>query len=376
MPMKMSTVDVCVIGAGGVVGSAILRDLARRGMSVIGVEKHDAPARGASGFNSRVVHSGFHEKSGTLKAQLALAGSRMLVDYASSKDVPLLRTGMLIAIPKGAIRHGLWRELDSLWRLWRGGREHNVHFEWIVSPAAVRRIAPIEAIGGIFIPSVCVIDVNALITSLQGDATKSGAEIRYESAVERISARHDQFAISTSTQEVAARLIVNSAGLAAPVISRMAGGLDYVIEPIRGEYYELRGGVERWNIRPLIYPATPSRSRSKGIHFGPRTDGRLFIGPDAAPADAPSTPKRVFLEAAQKFLPQISDDDLEYCCAGVRPKYTRRDGVSDFSITLDRRDPPLINLIGIDSPGLSASLAIAEYVGELAARNLGFKKVA
>src|SRR5262245_31033819 len=105
----MKIFDACVIGAGGVVGSAIMRELSAQKMSVAGIERHDGPAQETSGRNSRVVHSGFHESSGTLKARLALSGSRMLSDYASRKGIHLLKTGMLIAVPKNALTNGLWR---------------------------------------------------------------------------------------------------------------------------------------------------------------------------------------------------------------------------------------------------------------------------
>src|SRR5262245_2904267 len=98
-PGAMKVFDVCVIGVGGVVGSAIIREVAARGHSVIGVEAHDGPAQETSGLNSRVVHSGFHEKAGTLKARLALTGSRLLIQYASDNAVPLLRYKILITIP-------------------------------------------------------------------------------------------------------------------------------------------------------------------------------------------------------------------------------------------------------------------------------------
>jgi L-2-hydroxyglutarate oxidase LhgO len=140
----------------------------------------------------------------------------------------------------------------------------------------------------------------------------------------------------------------------------MAGGPAYEVEFIRGDYYEVLGGFARWGIRTLVYPAMPSRSLSKGIHFGPRTDGRLFIGPSATPP-AQESPKELFLQAARRFLPNIGEQDLKWACAGVRPKFATK----DFVIRMDRTEPPLINLIGIDSPGLSASMAIARHVAEM-----------
>jgi glycerol-3-phosphate dehydrogenase len=236
-----------------------------------------------------------------------------------------------------------------------------VRFAWIRSPSGMRQIAPIAALAGIFIPSVFVIDVLQLITSLQRDALERGGRIRYGAEVRRIARSGDHYQIETTAETISARLLVNSAGLAAPQISQSAGGPSYTVELIRGEYYELRGGIARWNIRTLIYPAVPARSRSKGIHFGPRTDGSLFIGPSAVANSDPPTPKQVFLEAARKFVPQITAADLEYAYAGLRPKFIGN-GTPDFMVQLEHTEPPLINLIGIDSPGLSACMALGKYV--------------
>jgi glycerol-3-phosphate dehydrogenase len=289
----------------------------------------------------------------------------MMAEYTAKSGVPTLKTGMLIAVPKGAIRNGLWREAGALWHLWHNGRRHGVTFRWITSSSGIRKIAPVDAIGGIFIPSVFVVDVFKLIDSLQQDGRQHGADIQYSTTVQSITKRSDAFVISTNKAEYTTRALVNSAGLAATEISEMAGGPRYEVEFLRGEYYELQGGIARWGIRTLVYPAMPAKSPSKGVHFGPRTDGRLFIGPNATDANAPHTPKEVFLQAARKFLPQITDADLSYSCAGIRPKYTLPNGLSDFVVRRDSDQPILVNLIGIDSPGLSSSLAIAEYVSGL-----------
>src|SRR5437867_3750737 len=101
--------DACIVGAG-IVGCAIARELAQRGLSVIVIEKHESACKETSGLNSRVIHSGFHEAPGTLKAKFALAGSKQIIDYAENRGIPFLRTGMLIAVPYGSVRAGLWRE--------------------------------------------------------------------------------------------------------------------------------------------------------------------------------------------------------------------------------------------------------------------------
>jgi glycerol-3-phosphate dehydrogenase len=356
-------VDVCIIGAGGIVGCAIARELALHGLSLVGIEKHSAVCQETSGSNSRVIHSGFHESPGTLKATLAREGSRLITSYAEEHGIDVLRSGMLIAIPHGGIRAGLWREADALWNLWRQGRRQNVPFHFVLGDSGIRRIAPIRALGGIYIPSVCVINVEAVADSFTQDAKAAGAQLLYDSEVIGIDVRGSHHVIRTRRGDVEANTLINSAGLHAHAISQMAGGPEYGIEFIRGDYYELKGGIERWGVRTLVYPAMPPQSRSKGIHFGPRTSGRLYIGPTATPRSQPAH-KSVFLEAARKFLPDIRDDDLEWAYFGVRPKHAA-DDKPDFTIRVDRRNPPLVNLIGIDSPGLSASMGIARYVRKL-----------
>lgn len=353
--------DVCVIGAGGVVGAAIVRELAQRGLSVAALEKHAGICRETSGLNSRVIHSGFHEHPGTLKARLAREGSRMILQYVRERGIPVLNTGMLIAIPRGGIGLGLLKDAGSLWRLWDQGRRHDIPFRFVIGSENVRRIAPVSAVAGIYIPPVSVIDVEAFVQSLTDDARQLGADFRFGTEVLGVTVNLDRHTVRTAAENIDARILVNSAGLRAPEIAAMAGvARPYEVELIRGDYYELIGGIGRWGIGTLVYPVMPARSKSKGIHFGPRTDGRLYIGPSATPSSSEPIGKDVFLKAARRFVPAIREEDLRWACSGTRPKCGR-----DFSIRLDRTQPPLIDLVGIDSPGLSSSMGIARFVAEM-----------
>jgi glycerol-3-phosphate dehydrogenase len=355
--------DVCIIGAGGVVGCSIARELGLRGMTVVALEKHSGPGRETSGRNSRVIHSGFHETPGTLKAALAREGSQIIIRYSEERAIRLLRCGMFIAVPHGGIQAGLWREASTLWNLWKQGRRQKIPFQFVLSSGAARKLAPIEALGGIFIPSVCVIDLEGLMQSLAADAETAGAQFHFDSKVVGIRSGDSGYVVETSQREIQARILVNSAGLGAHEISTMAGGPNYEVEFLRGDYYELLGGMEKWGVRTLVYPAMPPGSRSKGVHFGPRTDGRLYIGPSAS-TNLEQAPKQLFLEAARKFIPAVGEADLQWAYAGTRPKNKSSCEKSDFIIRLDRTTPPLVNLIGIDSPGLSASMAIGRYVAD------------
>ena len=341
-------------------GAAITRELALRGLNTVALEKHETLCQETSGRNSRVIHSGFHEVPGSLKAELAREGSRLMIRYAKKQGIRLLETGMFIAVPHGSIRAGVWKEASALWHLWRQGRRQGIPFQFIFSPGGVRQIAPIRAMGGIFIPSVCVVDVETLVEFVVKEAREANAQFRFGAEVIGIITSNDCHIVQTAETEIQTRILINSAGLRAHEISEMAGGPRYEMEFIRGDYYELAGGIERWGIGTLVYPAMPPQSRSKGIHFGPRTDGRLYIGPSATPAPQ-AAPKEIFFYAARKFLPDVQEDDLEWAYSGTRPKHGK-----DFTIRLERSRPPFVNLIGIDSPGLSASMAIARFVAEIA----------
>lgn len=346
------------------VGCAIARELALRGLSVVTIETHDTACQETSARNSRVIHSGFHEVPGTLKAKLAFEGSKEMSRYAEQRGIPILRTGMLIAVPHGSLRAGLWQDAGALWHLWKQGRRQGVAFQFVMTSKSVRQIAPVQAVAGIFIPTVAVICLEDLADCLVKDATAAGAEFRFGNEVRKIVVEKTDYVVRTSSDDVRVRALINSAGLTANQVSLMARGPNYPIEFIRGDYYELEGGIARWGIQTLVYPAMPPHSRSKGIHFGPRTDGRLYLGPSATSVSHPAA-KDMFLDAARNFLPEIGEDDLRWAYSGVRPKYVTPNGLSDFVIRLDRSAPPLINLIGIDSPGLSACMSIARYVAEI-----------
>jgi L-2-hydroxyglutarate oxidase LhgO len=304
--------DVCIIGAGGVVGCAIAREASQQGLSVAAVEKHHGVCKETSGLNSRVVHSGFHEAAGTLKAELSYEGSALMIRYAEDRGLRLLRTGMLIAVPHGSLQEGLWKEAGALLNLWRRGRLQNIPFHFLMTPRSVRRIAPVRALGGIFIPSVCVIDVEQFVESLATDAANAGTQFFYDSEVIGIQVGDARHVIQTTNGNIEARTLINSGGLEAHRLSRMAGGQEDEVEFLRGDYYELIGGIERWNIRTLVYPAMPRHARSKGLHFGPRTDGRLYIGPSATPVSEQPAPKvdKFFIRDFFVFLQENSSSSI------------------------------------------------------------------
>jgi glycerol-3-phosphate dehydrogenase len=374
-PMK--TYDICIVGAG-VVGCAIARELARRRrdrpLRILVLEQRERAGEETSARNSGVLHSGIHEHPRSLKARLAREGSVLTVAYAAQQNIPLLRTGMVIAISREDIRRGLWREVSMLQRLWINAWRSKIRMSF-VSASALRSWEPnLRAFCGIVIPSVCVIDSLALVHSLKTDAEASGVEFAFNNRVTGIEEDTASYAITTDRQKIGAACLINAAGLHADDIAALALSYKkYSICPLRGEYYEVVTAAKKRLIGRLVYPALPPKATGKGIHFSPRPNGQLFVGPNEVPVQDKSdylsqrTPPGVFVEALRKFLPALEESDLRWAYSGIRPRVMvgQQQKKSDFIVSVDREAPLLINLVGIESPGLSAALALARYVGDL-----------
>ena len=372
----MDTYDVCIIGAG-VVGCAIARELrARRWLRplrIIVVERHADAGEETSGRNSGVLHSGIHEHPGSLKAHLAREGSALALAYAARHHLPLLRSGMVVAISREDIRRGLWREISMLRRLWLNAWRSKIRMSFVTS-SGLRAWEPnLRASCGIVIPSVCVIDSPALVQALHNESAAGGVRFAFNNRVIGIEDDGASYHVTTERQHLRVACLINAAGLHADDIAALALSYKkYSIRPIRGEYYEVMTESTRRLIGRLVYPALPPKATGKGIHFSPRPNGRLFVGPNEVPVQDKSdylsekTPPGVFLEALGKFLPLLNESDLRWAYSGIRPcvmiDHRRK---SDFIVSVDRDTPLLINLIGIESPGLSAALALARHVSDL-----------
>lgn len=372
----MKAYDVCIVGAG-VVGCAIARELAGRpwdtSLRILVVEKCAGVGEETSARNSGVLHSGIHEHPCSLKARLAREGSALAVSYALRRGLPLLQTGMVIAISGEDIRRGLWREVSTLHRLWLNARRTKTRVSFLTA-SGLRAWEPhLRALFGLVIPSVSVIDSPAFVQSLRADAQAAGVDFAFDNKVVGIETDAAGYVVTTDRQRIRAACLINAAGLQADEIAALAlGHSKYSLSPVRGEYYEIVTAEKKALISRLVYPALPRHAIGKGIHFSPRPNGRMFVGPNAVPIDdktdytSRKTPAGVFVEALRKFLPSLEERDLRWAYAGVRPRMEARDGgQGDFIIAADRGAPPLVNLVGIESPGLSAAMAIAGHVGRL-----------
>ncbi|MBI2057901.1 MAG: NAD(P)/FAD-dependent oxidoreductase [Candidatus Yanofskybacteria bacterium] len=368
--MVTKRADIAVIGAG-VVGCAVAKRLSETqpGKKIVVLEKLGGVGLETSSLNSGVLHSGIHQDPNFLKSKLAREGSKLAADHLKSRRLPVMHCGMLIAVSLESLRRGLYKEWLDLWRLVKRGKEQKINLKFLTS-FGIKKIEPnIRALGGIFIPDVWVIDPTIFVNVLYQEARARGVDFFFESPVLSVAKNSDSYLLHTPDKEFSAKEVINSAGLYADEVAQMAGFGQYKIYPWRGEYYEVLG--EKKNlVSRLVYPALPANYPGKGIHFSPRVDGRLFVGPNAKLVPRKNyyteekTPPEEFLKAVNRFCPQIKKEDLVWAYSGIRPKLTNSEE-SDFIIKLEYSYPHWINLIGIESPGLSSAIAIAKYVDKL-----------
>lgn len=361
--------DVVIVGAGAV-GCAIARQLALDypQRNIVVFEKLWSAGLETSSRNSGVLHSGFHQNPKFLKSRFAREGSRLAVKYLMDKGFMVMNCGMIIAISPTGIVDGI-REWRNLAHLLRYGRKQRIGFEFL-TPKRVRELEPnINAIGGILIPEVCVIDSLNFVNSLRWDAEANGVRFVFNQEVKNVNVANWSYRLETGNEEFFARSVVNSAGLYADDVARLAGFNQYKVYPWRGEYYEIVGD-KRNLVRHLVNPVLPP-SQGKGAHFGPRVDGRLYFGPNArlVPSkdyyEEDKTPVEIFAQAIQRFCPAIKEENLLWAYSGIRPKITDSPQESDFIVGADSRSPLWINLIGIESPGLSSAMAIANHISRM-----------
>jgi L-2-hydroxyglutarate oxidase LhgO len=297
----------------------------------------------------------------------------LAVSYAVQRGIPLLKSGMVIAFSWQDVRGGLWRDVSSLRRLWVNAWKSNIRVSFL-TPHRLKALEPnLCGCAGLLIPSVCVIDALAFVQALRADAEDTGSAFAFNNRVVEIDADSTSYLVTTDRTKIRATCLINAAGLYADDIASLAlRATKYAIRPLRGEYYEVISPETRGLIGRLIYPALPRQATGKGIHFSPRPNGQLFLGPnefavlDKTDYTSRKTPPDMFLETLQNFLPALNEHDLRWAYSGIRPCVMTGQGrKSDFIVSADRENPPLVNLIGIESPGLSAALALARHVTDL-----------
>jgi glycerol-3-phosphate dehydrogenase len=377
----MDRANIVIIG-GGVVGCAVARAVSRRWNDVFLVEQTPKLGMGASTRNSGVIHSGIYYPPGSLKARLCVAGNRMLYEFCAAHNVPHRHCGKLV------VAHGA-TQLPALERLAENGRANGVTGLRIVDHVAVRAREPhIEAFAALEVPSTGIISAEDLIKTLARMATEQGASLLTRTQVVRLEPRADSVAVTLcegddgeggerSAETIEARCVINCAGLYADDIAAMLGNREQRIYPVRGEYCELVRAKSHL-INNLVYPLPHADGLSLGVHLTRTLWDTVLVGPTADYIEEKNDyernrlPVEEFVRRAKSMLPEIEAADLQLAYSGIRAKLVPpgHAGIADFVIERDANVPRAVQLIGIESPGLTSSLAIADHVASLVAEIL------
>jgi len=366
----MESIDCAVIGAG-VVGLAIARRLALAGREVIVLEAEDAIGTHTSSRNSEVIHAGIYYSSGSLKARFCVTGKRMLYDYCVERGIAHNRIGKLIV----ATDEG---QSSSLAKYKAQAEANGVDDLVWLTPTQLAEYEPeVRCVAGVFSPSTGIIDSHALMLAYLGDAESHGATLVLKSPVLSGTAQADGIVLDVGGAEpmrIACRHVINSAGLHAQALARSIAGVPAATIPPTyyaiGHYYRLNG---RTPFRHLVYPV--ARSDWLGVHVTLDLGGQAKFGPDFAWIEQvdyrfDDSRMNAFYQAIRDYYPALRDGQLSPGYTGIRPKIAGpNDPVPDFVIHGPRQHgvAGLVNLYGIESPGLTSSMAIAEHVAALLA---------
>ncbi len=364
----MEKIDVLVIGAG-VVGLAIARALALKGRQVVVAEREKLPGSITTARNSGVIHAGIYYPKGSMKARMCVAGKQKLYEYANDKAIPYKNCGKLIVACEQD-------EVGKLDEIQKKAAANGVTDIEILSVEQVREREPnVECYGALLSPSTGIVDVHSLVESLIADIEDAGGILACDNPIEKIETQAEGFLVHIEGGEtVYVRTLINAAGLEAQNIANKVSGLDQRTIPAqylaKGHYFGISGKAP---FQHLVYPV-PVKG-GLGTHYTMNMGGESIFGPDVLwlkpddditySVDETRAPK--FAEAIARYWPEIKNRVLQPAYSGIRPKVVGPDE-PDGDFIIDGEEihgiPNLVNLYGIESPGVTASLAIGDYVAE------------
>jgi L-2-hydroxyglutarate oxidase LhgO len=360
----------CVVVGAGVVGLAVARCLAQAGREVMVLETAATHGTGVSSRNSEVIHAGLYYPPGSLKARLCVAGRRALYEFCAARFIQAVSCGKLVVATEPA-------EEPALAELAKRATSNGVEHLKTLTSAEARRLEPaLHCTSALLSPETGILDTHAFMLALRGEAEAAGAVFAFRAPVTEIICENPGFALRTGG-EAPARLqcdnLINAAGLGAVALARATTGLAHAHVPpaylSKGSYFTLAGASP---FRHLIYPL-PIRGGA-GIHLTLDLAGQARFGPDVEAVekiDYTVDPHRAenFYGAIRRYWPALPNGALTPAYAGIRPKIVPADRMTDFIIQgrPTHGIPGLVNLFGIESPGLTASLAIAAHAVALLA---------
>ena len=370
----MDKIDIIVIGAG-VVGLASAAELSRKfPEACIGVlEKEQQFGWHTSSRNSEVIHAGMYYPTGSLKAKLCVEGRPLLYEFCDQRKIPYQKIGKLIIAREE-------NEIESIQGIARQGAINGVDDLVLLDRAAVANMEPhIKAVAAIHSPSTGIIDSHKLMAAFEADIqSNDNGFIGYKHEVTGVEYDGDQYIVTYRgpdgrTDQLACNWLINCAGLWSDAICEYLGlvndKLGYKIYWVKGEYFSISAAKSKL-LSHLVYPPPLKALKGLGIHVTKSLDGRARLGPSAFYVDdinydVDPDHGNEFYNAAALYLPFVGRDDVSPDMAGIRPKLqSPTDPVKDFVIRHegDKGFPGFINLVGIESPGLTASIAIGRMV--------------
>jgi len=364
--MERHHFNITVIGAG-VVGLAVAEELSRNFDSILLLEKNESQGQETSSRNSEVIHAGIYYPEGTLKASLCVEGRKLLYEACEKRGIPCKRTGKLIVATNPD-------EEEALLELQAKAHNNGVDDLLLLSGRVVHSLEPeVIASAGLLSPSTGIIDSHSLMRSLLAGSTGNGVTAVFRSAVTgaRFDGSRYDLEVNDGEYRVSSRVVVNSAGLQSDRVATLAGiDIDregYRLKLCKGSYFSASPAPR---LRHLVYPVPAPKHEGLGVHATIDLGGRVRFGPDVEYVDGidyrvDEGKRDTFHASILTYLPLLAKESLNPDMSGIRPKLQGPgEDIRDFVIREESRLglPGWVNLIGIESPGLTACLAIARRV--------------
>lgn len=371
----MERFDILIIGAG-VVGLAIAAELSKKHKEIVVLERHNSFGQETSSRNSEVIHAGIYYPKDSLKAKLCVEGRKLLYEICQQNNIPHKKIGKLIVASEK-------EEIPALEELFQRGKGNGVENLRLIDAADLKKMEPnVNGVAALYSPSTGIIDSHRLMQYFSDIAQDNGAVVSYNSEVVGIKKNASGYEIlvknDRETISLNVKVVINSAGLDSDSIAEMAGidieRSNYRLHYCKGQYFRVNGSKSHL-IKKLIYPVPKPKSAGLGVHATLDLSGSLRLGPDekylknrTKNYSVDDSQRNNFSLAANRLLPFIDKDDFSSDTAGIRPKLQGEgDDFRDFVIQEETEKglAGFINLIGIESPGLTASPAIAKFVKEM-----------
>ena len=374
LPLAMNNFQIAIVG-GGVIGSAIAWELSKYKIDTVVFEMGSDVASGASKANSGVVHSGINSPSSSLKARFCVEGNKMLQSLADDLGFTIKWVGKYV-IAKNE------EEVKDLECLQKIGIANGVPGLEIKGGSDVEKKEPnVSCHSALWVPTAGVILPYKFTIALAENAAENGVKFLLETKVIDIEKQKDGFLIKTNKGDFQTNLVVNAAGLNCRNIVSMLEESDFQVYPCRGEYLVLDKNYSSL-INSMIYPVPANELGVLGIHITPTIEGNILLGPSAEFIDDLNDKKttkkmmKTLLKEAKDIIPSIPDKAVISAYAGIRCKLVSSEfgGWADYRIEQSKHIAGLINLLGIESPGLTAAPAIAKEVAKMISQTLDLKK--